>query len=230
MKGGLKIEGDSERVGHILIARPDKREAAQARLARMGIDDLWLPAIEPSAAVEGTYVRFDGGTIQHTPAQQGAALSHIAALSMGRAYQWEWVGLWEEDVEGVPSLGAREFSLPADCGVVYLGGILWGKARDYGHEVDSPGQGVWRVAQPWPISCTHAVMIHASAMDDVIASCARMDMTADDCVSRACIDATKRGSWSTCFVQPWLAWQVDRRETWPNELIKGEREETKQNE
>lgn len=229
MKGGLKIEGGHAGVvGHILIARRDKREAAQARLARMGIDDLWMPAIEPSVAVEGTYARFDGGTIARTPGSQGAALSHIAALAMGRAHQWEWVGLWEEDIDGVPSLGGRELSLPADCGVVYLGGILWGKAGDYGH---SPGQGVWRVAQPWPISCTHAVMIHASAMDDVIASCARMDMTADDCVSRACIEATTRGKWSTCFVHPWIAWQVDRRETWPARELSEEveREETKTN-
>jgi hypothetical protein len=182
----------------------------------MGIDDLWLPAIEPSKAVKGTYARFDGGTIPRTPAQQGAALSHIAALSMGRALHWEWVGLWEDDVDGVAALGARELSLPADCGVVYLGGILWGEARDYGHEVDSPGQGVWRVAQPWPISCTHAVMVHRCAVDDVIASCARLDMTIDDCVSRACIDAMKQGKWSTCFVQPWLAWQINREETKPN--------------
>lgn len=216
MTGGLKIAGRLGGVGHILIARPDKREAAQARLARMGIDATWLPAIEPSTAVEGTYARFNGGTIPRTPCSQGAALSHIAALSMVRALHWEWVGLWEEDVDGVPSLGARELSLPADCGVVYLGGILWGGARDYGEDM---GGGVWRVAQPWPISCTHAAMIHASAMDDVIASCSRLDMTIDDCVSRACMDATRRGAWTTCFVQPWLAWQLDREETKPKEEL-----------
>jgi hypothetical protein len=224
-----------QKVGHILIARPDKAGAAQARLKQMGIDAMTLPAITPTGLSEGMaqagYVRFNGGSIARTPAQQGAALSHITALAMGRAHQWEWVGLWEEDVDGVAALGARELKLPPDCGVVYLGGILWGQARDYGHEMDSPGQGVWRVAQPWPISCTHAVMIHASAMDDVIASCARMDMTADDCVSRACIEATTRGKWSTCFVHPWIAWQVDRRETWPARELSEEveRKETKTN-
>ena len=245
MTGGLKIEGGSNRptpllsqsrwryeagrmvevgrakqeVGHILIARPDKAAAAQGRLAQMGIDAMTLPAITPTGLSKGmaqvSYVRFNGGTIPRTPASQGAALSHIAALAMGRAHQWEWVGLWEEDVEGVAALGARELKLPPDCGVVYLGGILWGQARDYGHEMDSPGQSVWRVAQPWPISCTHAVMVHRCAVDDVLASCALMDMTADDCLSRACIDAMKRNAWTTCFVQPWLAWQIDREETKP---------------
>lgn len=136
MTGGLKIEGDSERVGHILIARPDKREAAQARLERMGIDAITLPAITPTRLSEGMaqvgYARFGGGTIPRTPASHGAGLSHIAALSMGRALQKEWVFIWEEDVEGVADLGRLEIMLPINCGVVYLGGILWGDARHYG--------------------------------------------------------------------------------------------------
>lgn len=35
MTGGLKIAGSLGGVGHILIARPDKRDAAMARLARL---------------------------------------------------------------------------------------------------------------------------------------------------------------------------------------------------
>ena len=217
MKGGLKIEGGHAGVvGHILIARRDKREAAQARLERMGIDAITLPAVEPRAAIEGTYARFNGGTIPRTAAQQGAALSHIAAMTYARMQGWEWVGLWEEDVDGVSALGSQDLSLPADCGVVYLGGILWGPREAYGIE---DGVGVWRVTQAAPVSCTHAVMIHRDALLDMLASCARLDMTIDDCVSRACIDATRRGAWSTCFVQPWLAWQIDREETKPNEEL-----------
>lgn len=201
-------------VGHILIARPEKEGATKARLQIMGVDAMTLPAITPSLLSEGLekagYARFNGGRIKRTPAQHGASLSHLGAMQMGRALKYEWVGIWEDDVEGVPSLGARELKLPHDCGVLYLGGILWGKANDYGRE---EGDGLWRVVQPWPISCTHAIMIHANAMDNVIDSCARLDMTIDDCVSRACIEATKRGTWSTCFVQPWLAWQIDRSET-----------------
>lgn len=199
-------------IGHLLIARPDKAAAAQARLRQMGITAGTMPAIEPSAAVEGTYARFNGGTIPRTPAQHGAGLSHIAALAMARAHEWEWVGLWEEDIDGVEALGERELKLPADCGVLYLGGILWGEPGAYGEDI---GAGLWRVTQPHAISATHAIMINARALDDVIASCARMDMTADDCVSRACIEATREGRWATCFVWPWLAWQIDRPETQP---------------
>jgi len=325
VKGGLKIKGGGNKptplfgqsrwryeagrmvevgrakqeVGHILIARPDKAGAAQARLKQMGIDAMTLPAITPTGLSEGMaqvgHVRFGGGTIPRTPASHGAGLSHIAALSMGRAYQWEWVGLWEEDVCGTgTSLQGREdlegaglqegrgswdgphlkggtdqqgrafkdaprskgarvqevapqsrgagfadgpgfdtpplsrarglrvgdfwdaLEIPPDCGAVYLGGALWGSADFYGEQISECG--LWR-ARALPISCTHALMIHAQAMDDVIASCARMDMTIDDCVSRACIEATTQGKWSTCFVQPWIAWQLDRRETWPRELI-----------
>jgi hypothetical protein len=232
--------------GHILIARPDKAGAAQARLKQMGIDAMTLPAITlpPLSAglAQAGYARFAGGMIERTPAQQGTALTHLGALQMGRALKWEWVGLWEEDVCGAGAVSNGEgfsdgpgfqtlplsrarglrvgdfwdaFEIPPDCGAVYLGGALWGSADCYGEDL---GGGLWR-ARALPISCTHALMIHAQAMDDVIASCARMDMTIDDCVSRACMEATTQGKWSTCFVQPWIAWQLDRRETWPRELI-----------
>jgi hypothetical protein len=200
-------------VGHIVIARPDKREAAMARLTRMGIAAHWMPAIEPSRAIEGTYARFNGRTIPRTPASQGAALSHMGALGMARAMRWEWVGLWEDDVDGAEGMGWRDLALPADCGVLHLGGILWGEPREYGEDM---GARLWRVTQPHPISATHAIMINARALDDVIASCARMDMTIDDCVSRACMEATREGRWVTCFVWPWLAWQTDRPETRPS--------------
>lgn len=272
-------------VGHLLIARPDKAGAAQRRLAQADIHAMTLPAVMPTRLSEGMgqigYARFNGGTIPRTPAQHGAGLSHIAALSMGRALQKDWVFLWEEDVEVSPRLkwwplqsgaglqegrgfadapafddgpglkgdprlkgGARlkgdpglkddpslrdapafedapQSNPPAfsdwwfldapDLGVIYLGGILWGDADVYGEQIGASE--LWRVTRGFPISCTHAIGIHARAMNDVIESCSRLDMTADDCVSRACIDATTRGSWSTFFVRPWLAWQIDRSET-----------------
>lgn len=212
----MRLEDSYGEVGHILIARRDKRDAAWDRHRPMGIDSLYWPAITPESLEAGFctlgYMRFGGGRIPRTAAQHGAALSHIGAMAYARARQWDWVGLWEEDCDGVGGLGQREVSLPADCGVLYLGGILWGEPGAYGADI---GAGLWRVTQPQPISGTHAIMINARALDDVIASCARMDMTIDDCVSRACIEATREGRWATCFVWPWLAWQVDRPETQP---------------
>jgi hypothetical protein len=102
--------------------------------------------------------------------------------------------------------------LPADCGVVYLGGILWVEPSRYGEDL---GDGLWRVTQPMAISCTHAVLIHRRAMADVLREYASMSMTVDDLLSVACAKALASGAWATCFVQPWLAWQGDRPETWP---------------
>jgi len=134
----------------------------------------------------------------------------------GRGQGAEWVGIWEDDVMAAEGVGWRELQLPLDCGVVYLGGILWRNAREYGEPL---GNGLWRLTKPMAISCTHAVLIHRSAAVDVMNSYATMAMTVDDLLSVACAKALASRSWSTCFVQPWLAWQVDRRETWPSELV-----------
>lgn len=205
------------KVGHILIALPDKAEAARARLERMGIQAQIYPAIAPEsleARLAGMgLMRFGGGTIPRKTSDHGLILSHMGAVGMGRAMGWEWVGLWEEDVDGVAGAGWRDLALPADCGVLYLGGILWGSAEDYGTHL---GDGLWRVDKPRRvISCTHAVMIHARAMSDVLNAYSMLSMTIDDLLWCACMRAQEEGKWSTCFVQPWLAWQIDRPETRP---------------
>jgi hypothetical protein len=134
----------------------------------------------------------------------------------GRRQGAEWVGIWEDDVMAAEGVGWRELQLPLDCGVVYLGGILWREPSAYGEDL---GDGLWRVTRPLAISCTHAVMIHRRAMGDVLREYATMAMAVDDLLCVACARALASRSWSTCFVQPWLAWQVDRRETWPSELV-----------
>ena len=88
-----------------------------------------------------------------------------------------------------------------------------------GKQPKRAGARLWSATKAKPISCTHAVMIHARAMDDVLASYARADMTIDDLLSCACMEAAREGRWVTCFVQPWLVWQEDRRETWPRSTI-----------
>ena len=205
-------------VAHYVIAAPGKEDRAITALRKAGIDAKTFPAIMAGplsdTLAQMPYHRFGGGTIQRTPAQHGAWLSHMALVAMARAQGVEWLGVWEDDVEPGEQIGWRELNLPADCGVVYLGGILWGSLQDYGTQIDP---GLYKSA-PLPISCTHAVMIHRRAMDDVLAAYARADMTEDDLLSCACIDAMNAQRWSTCFVQPWLAWQVDRRETWPTEM------------
>lgn len=205
-------------VAHYVIAAPGKDARALDALRKAGIDAEAFPAIMAGplsdTLAQMPYHRFGGGTIKRSPSSHGAWLSHMALLSMGRALGVEWLGVWEDDLGVGDQAGWRELRLPPDCGVVYLGGILWGEARHYGENM---GDGLWRVTQARPISCTHAVMIHRRAMDDVLASYARADMTEDDLLSRACIDAMRDGRWSTCFVQPWLAWQIDRPETRPKQ-------------
>jgi hypothetical protein len=147
-------------------------------------------------------------------AGQGAGGTGSGRVGIGQGA--ERVGIWEDDVAAGEGAGWRELQLPLDCGVVYLGGILWRDAREYGEPL---GNGLWRLTKPMAISCTHAVLIHRSAAVDVMNSYATMAMAVDDLLSVACARALASGSWSTCFVQPWLAWQVDRRETWPSELL-----------
>jgi len=204
-------------VAHYVICRPGG-EQAKARLAKAGIEATIYPAIIPAElsreVAMARLARFDGGTIERTGPNHGALLSHMGALGAGMASGAEWVGVWEEDVVLGESVGWQELELPHDCGVVYLGGILWGEPALYGEDI---GAGLWRVTQPLAISCTHGVLINRRAMGDVLREYATMAMTVDDLLSVACVKAMASRSWSTCFVQPWLAWQMDRRETWPSE-------------
>jgi hypothetical protein len=205
------------RVAHCVICRPGG-EQAKARLAKAGIEATIYPAILPTELSRGVAMaplaRFDGGTIERTGNNHGALLSHLGVVVAGRASGAEWVGVWEDDVALGDGAGWQELELPGDCGVVYLGGVLWGEPSAYGEDM---GAGLWRVTQPLAISCTHAVLIHRRAMGDVLREYATMAMTIDDLLSCACAKALASGAWSTCFVQPWLAWQMDRRETWPSE-------------
>ncbi len=204
-------------VAHYVICRPGG-EQAKARLAKAGIEATVYPAIIPAElsreVAMARLARFDGGTIERTGPNHGALLSHMGLVGAGRASGADWVGVWEEDVVLGESMGWQELELPTDCGVVYLGGILWGEPALYGEDM---GAGLWRVTQPLAISCTHAVLINRRAMGDVLREYATMAMTVDDLLSVACVKAMASGAWATCFVQPWLAWQMDRRETWPSE-------------
>jgi hypothetical protein len=203
------------RVAHYVICRPGK-EGAKERLAKAGIDATVYPAIVP---VEGScgvanapLARFNGETLPRRAADHGALLSHMGVVGAGRAGGVEWVGVWEEDVVLGKRVGWQELKLPTDCGVVYLGGILWREPSEYGEDL---GDGLWRVTQPMAISCTHAVLIHRRAMGDVLREYATMAMAVDDLLSVACAKALASGVWATCFVQPWMAWQEGRPETWP---------------
>jgi hypothetical protein len=207
------------RVAHYVICRPGM-EGARERLAKAGIEATIYPAIVPvegsCGAAMAPLARFNGERIPRRAADHGALLSHMGVVGAGRASGAEWVGVWEDDVVLGERVGWQELELPTDCGVVYLGGILWREPSEYGEDL---GDGLWRVTQPMAISCTHAVMIHRRAMGDVLREYAAMAMAVDDLLSVACAKALASRSWSTCFVQPWLAWQVDRRETWPSELV-----------
>jgi hypothetical protein len=75
---------------------------------------------------------------------------------------------------------------PISTGVVFVGGILWDDAEKYGEDL---GAGLWRLTKSSAISGSHAVMIHARAMDDVLASYARADMTEYDLLAFACVNA-----------------------------------------
>jgi hypothetical protein len=202
-------------VAHYVICRPGG-EQAKARLAKAGIEATIYPAIVPVEGSCGAAMaplgRFDGGTIPRRVADHGVLLSHLGVVGAGRASGAEWVGVWEDDVVLGESVGWQELELPTDCGVVYLGGILWGEPSAYGEDL---GAGLWRVTQPMAISCTHGVLINQRAMGDVLREYATMAMTIDDLLSCACAKALASGAWATCFVQPWLAWQGDRPETWP---------------
>jgi len=221
MKGKKKqMGGCFNFIQHYVIAAPGKDDRALDALRKAGIDAKTFPAIMAGplsdTLAQMPYQRFGGSTIKRTPAQHGAWLSHMALVAMGRGLRVvEWLGVWEDDLGAGDQIGWGELRVPPDCGVVYLGGILWGRPEDYGEDM---GDGLWRVTQPRPISCTHAVMIHRRAMDDVLASYARADMTVDDLLSCACARALASGAWATCFVQPWMAWQMDRRETWPSDI------------
>jgi hypothetical protein len=203
------------RVAHYVICRPGM-EGARERLAKAGIEATIYPAIVPMegscGAAMAPLARFNGGTIPRRVADHGALLSHMGVVGAGRAGGVEWVGVWEDDVGVGEGVGWRELALPDDCGVVYLGGILWREPSEYGEDL---GGGLWRVTQPMAISCTHAVLIHRRAMGDVLREYATMAMTVDDLLSVACAKAMASGAWATCFVQPWLAWQEGRPETWP---------------
>jgi hypothetical protein len=202
-------------VAHYVICRPGG-EQAKARLAKAGIEATIYPAIVPVEGSCGAAMaplgRFDGGTIPRRVADHGVLLSHLGVVGAGRASGAEWVGVWEDDVVLGESVGWQELELPTDCGVVYLGGILWGEPSAYGEDL---GAGLWRVTQPMAISCTHGVLINQRAMGDVLREYATMAMTVDDLLSCACAKALASGAWSTCFVQPWMAWQEGRPETWP---------------
>jgi hypothetical protein len=204
---------------HYVICRPGG-EQAKARLAKAGIEATVYPAIVPVEACCGVanapLARFNGEALPRRAADHGALLSHMGVVGAGRASGAEWVGVWEEDVVLGKRVGWQELKLPTDCGVVYLGGILWREPSVYGEDL---GDGLWRVTQALAISCTHAVLIHRRAMGDVLREYATMAMAVDDLLSVACAKAMASGAWATCFVQPWLAWQVDRRETWPSELV-----------
>jgi hypothetical protein len=201
-------------VGHILIARPDRADAARRRLDRMQMSPLILPAIMPDRIsphiAASPYATFSGSPRPRTPKEHGIALSHLCALGRARAEGWEWSGFWEDDVDGAAGIGWREFALPADCGVLYLGGALWWPKESYGQCL---GGDLWRVENAMPISGAHAFMVHRRAIDDILNAYCEMSMTLDDLLSFACIEAQKQGRWSTCFVSPWLAWQQDRPET-----------------
>lgn len=201
-------------VGHIVIARPDRAGDACRRLGAMGITPSVFPAItleQISPQIAATpYATFSGSTRERTAKEHGIALSHLCALVRARAEGWEWSGFWEDDADGEAGIGWRDLALPVDCGVLYLGGALWWPKEAYGQNL---GGGLWRVDNPMPISGAHAFMVHRRAIEDVLKAYCEMSMTLDDLLSCACIDAQRRGRWSTCFVSPWLAWQQDRTET-----------------
>ena len=181
----------------------------------MGVVPHIVPAIVPSCVSPSMdrlgYATFSGGERPRTAKEHGIALAHISALNLARSMDWEWAGFWEDDADGAARMGWQEFDLPADCGVLYLGGALWWPKESYGKPL---GNGLFQVTSPLPISGAHAFMVHRRAMPDLMDAYCAMTMTLDDLLSCACINAHKEGRWSTCFVSPWLAWQQDRRETW----------------
>jgi hypothetical protein len=202
------------RVGHIVIARPERADAVCLRLQRIEISPLVMPAIIPDrisshiAAI--SYATFNKSTRTRTPKEHGIALSHLCALGRARAEGWEWSGFWEDDADGNAKIDLNDLPLPADCGVLYLGGALWWPKESYGKRI---GDTLWRVEHLLPISGAHAFMVHRRAIDDILKSYCEMSMTLDDLLSYACMEAQAQGRWSTCFVSPWLAWQQDRAET-----------------
>ena len=208
------------RVAHYVICRPGK-EGARERLAKAGIEATIYPAIVPVELSRGVAMaplaRYNGTTIQRTLSAHGALVSHMGAVGAGIAQGADWVGVWEEDVEVTGAVGGwAGLPLPSDCGVLYVGGALWLKPSEYGERI---AEGLWRMNKPLAISCTHALLVHKRAAGDILRGYATMAMAVDDLLSLVCAKAEASGSWSTCFVHPWLAWQVDRRETFPSKLL-----------
>jgi len=195
---------------HFVICRPGQT-GARERLAAGGIAATVYPAIIPDSALSSApFATFGDESRPRTIKESGILLAILGVLGAGLASGAEWIGLWEEDVELVEGMDWKDVTPPADCGVLYLGGALWWPPEQYGE----PAAGnVWRVSAPLMISCCHAVLIHRRAAEDILPVMASMSMTADDLLSAACINAA--GRWSTCFMNPWLAWQSNRPETRP---------------
>lgn len=203
------------KIGHILIATPEKTEAAVQRMSVMGITPHLMRAVVPNRVSpkmsQVNYDTFSGQCRPRTAKEHGIALAHIAALNAARTHEWEWAGIWEDDVDGEKNLRLQELKLPSDCGVVYLGGALWWPKEAYGKRLNDH---LWQVTEPLPISGAHALLIHRRAMEDIMSAYCEMSMTLDDLLSGACIFANEHARWATCFASPWLAWQTTRPETW----------------
>jgi hypothetical protein len=199
-------------VSHYVICRPGQT-AAHDRLKAAGVTSAVYPAIVPNSAFQAfPFVTFNESQRDRTIKESGILLAILGVLGAGVASGAEWIGLWEEDVELAEPLNLQEISLPVDCGVLYLGGALWSPAENYGRPFAGK---VWQMTAPEVISCCHAVLIRRSAAQDILPVMASMTMTADDLLSLACIRAQHEKKWTTCFLNPWLAWQSNRPETRP---------------
>jgi hypothetical protein len=199
-------------ISHYVICRPDKLDARD-RLAAADIKASVYPAIVPSELISAeSLIAFNGTPRERTVSNTGNIFAVAGVLGAGLASGAEWIGLWEDDVELAGAVGWQDVTLPSDCAVLYLGGALWGLPEQYGKLFAGK---VWQVTAPLMISCTHALLIHRTAAQDILPVLASMKMTVDDLLSSACLEAQRTGKWSTCFMNPWVAWQVDRPETWP---------------
>ena len=199
-------------VAHYVICHRDKT-AARERLTAAGITATVYPAIVPNSVMQSApFVTFNGSQRPRTIKESGIMLAILGVVGAGLASGAEWIGLWEEDVELTHTPGWQDVVIPADCGVLYLGGALWSPAEHYGQLFAGK---VWRMTNPAVISCCHAVLIHRTAAQDILPVMASLTMTADDLLSLACIRAHNENRWSTCFMNPWVAWQSNRPETHP---------------
>jgi hypothetical protein len=202
-------------VAHYIIARPGKFARAASVLQSAGITAREFPAIIPedvSALEAAPYLRFGTASVPRCSAWHGAWLSHLALVAMARSQpDLEWLGVWEEDLIA-DQITWDPDNMPADAGVVYLGGILWRSPDEYGKPITAD---LWQVTKPYPISGCHAMMIHRRAFDDILAFYSTAAMTIDDLLSCACMRATALSRWITCYTRPWQAWQSARKETLP---------------